>query len=81
VVDALLELLQARFGPVPEEVENKIRACKGVVKLRGWNVKAGTAASLEQFREVTGLSPPATRRHRAGRVSGPSRQPRAAAGP
>jgi hypothetical protein len=54
-MDALLELLQARFAPIPAEVEDKIRACKDVVKIRGWNVKAGTASSIEQFRQETGL--------------------------
>jgi hypothetical protein len=53
--EALVELLQDRFPPLPEEVVARIRASTDTAKLRGWFLKAATAATLDQFRQETGL--------------------------
>jgi hypothetical protein len=47
---AILDLLQARFGPVPPEVEARVKAVTEEQALIQVNVHAGTCADLDAFR-------------------------------
>ena len=50
----LTELLEARFGPVPEEVATRVAAEADTDALRRWLRAAGTAESLEAFLAAVG---------------------------
>jgi hypothetical protein len=47
---AILDLLQARFGPVPADVEARVKAVTDEQALRQVNVHAGTCTDLDTFR-------------------------------
>jgi hypothetical protein len=49
--EALLEVLEARFGPVPAEVVNLIQATKNEPRLREFAQHAATSSSFRAFRK------------------------------
>jgi hypothetical protein len=49
--EALLTVLEAKFGSVPREVASAIRATTDLNRLKSWLIHAGKAASLDQFRQ------------------------------
>ncbi|MDY3560296.1 hypothetical protein R5W23_001525 [Gemmata sp. JC673] len=51
----LLNVLAAKFGSTPAEVEAAVRSCADLVKLQVWTTQAATAATLAEFRTTTGL--------------------------
>jgi hypothetical protein len=53
--EALLDLLQDKFGAVPGEVAAAVRSEADQGKLRRWSTIAGRVDSLEQFRRDAGL--------------------------
>ena len=55
VAKAVVLVLESRFSPLPEELASRIRASKDPDQVERWVVKAGTAATLDQFRQETGL--------------------------
>ncbi len=51
----LLRLLELRFGAVPAELEEKIRATADLAKLDRWFDAAVPAKTLKQVRSVIGV--------------------------
>jgi hypothetical protein len=54
-VTALLEILGDKFQTVPSDLETAIRAVIAEDRLKAWISAAVKAASLDQFRQQTGL--------------------------
>ena len=52
---AVIDLLAARFGPLPNELSYAIERECDPETLRCWLMLALTVASLDQFRQTTGL--------------------------
>lgn len=52
---AVTELAEAKFGPLPAEVSERVAATDDRALLRRWLIAAGTTAALAEFRAVTGL--------------------------
>jgi hypothetical protein len=48
--EALLDMLEAKFGGVPKELASAIRATTDVNRLKAWVILAVKAVSLDQFR-------------------------------
>jgi hypothetical protein len=53
--EAVCDLLEERFGALPEEVRAKIRANRAGEVLRRWLLLAARADTLEQFRQEAGI--------------------------
>jgi len=53
--EALVDLLEARYGALPAEVGNAIRGQSEPVTLKHWFLLAAKSLSLEQFRSDAGL--------------------------
>jgi hypothetical protein len=49
--EVLLEVLEARFGPVPANLVDLIRATKDESRLREFAQRAATSSSLKGFRK------------------------------
>jgi hypothetical protein len=54
-IEAVLGFLDARFGSVPAEIKAKIESATSPDLLRRWVTLAGTAQSLDDFRQSAGL--------------------------
>jgi hypothetical protein len=52
---AIITVLEQRFGAVPEEAANAIRACSDLAKLQEWLTASVHAESLDAFRATTGV--------------------------
>ena len=50
--DTLLNLLQIRFGYVPEGVSARVRGAQDEGLLQAWFEKAATAVSLSEFQQT-----------------------------
>jgi hypothetical protein len=48
--EGTLDVLEAKFGGVSEEVASAVRATTDMARLKNWTVLAAKAPSLEQFR-------------------------------
>ena len=44
--DALLELLQERFGKVPDVIIEKVKGTRDIDQLKSWSQRAATAETL-----------------------------------
>jgi hypothetical protein len=53
--ESVIDFLQGRFAPIPEDILSRVRTCNDAETLRRWLLKAGTVTTLEQFRLETGL--------------------------
>lgn len=51
---AVLELLEARFGAVPDDIADRVNATDAIDTLRGWHRAAATTADLATFRATLG---------------------------
>ncbi|HET6385965.1 MAG TPA: hypothetical protein VFJ58_21445 [Armatimonadota bacterium] len=49
--DAIQDVLEAKFGPLPEDLATKIRDIRDLERLHQLNRKAALAGSLEEFLE------------------------------
>jgi hypothetical protein len=65
---ALLRVLRARFGAVPDELASQVRQTADLPQLERWLDLASTAASLDAFRQ--GLHPKAGAKRTGGRKRG-----------
>lgn len=54
-VVALIAMLEEKFGAVPEDLANAIRACTDTAKLRQWIGAAVHAETLAAFRTAAGI--------------------------
>ena len=54
-VEAVLDVLQAKFSPVPSDLETSIRATTDLGLLKQWLVTAASALTLQDFRRAVGL--------------------------
>lgn len=52
---AVTELAEAKFGPLPQEVIDRVAGCADLALLRQWLLAAGTLTTLDDFRAATGL--------------------------
>ncbi len=52
---AIITVLEQRFGAVPEEAANAIRACADLAKLQEWLTAAVRAESLDAFRALASV--------------------------
>jgi hypothetical protein len=50
LTEAVLAMLEAKFGGVPPELASAIRSTTDLSRLKAWLIQAGKAASLDQFR-------------------------------
>jgi hypothetical protein len=53
--EALLEVLELRFGPLPQDVVDTVKGTTDLGKLERWLDTALTACSLDDFRQSTQL--------------------------
>jgi hypothetical protein len=52
---AVLIVLAVKYGPVPADLENTIRATTDLAKLDQWHTEAVRANSLADFRQQVGM--------------------------
>ena len=52
---AVLRYLQARFGPIPEDLTQGVQACADVIRLNAFLDASAAESTLADFRRVTGL--------------------------
>jgi hypothetical protein len=53
--EAVISLLEARFTTIPAEIRSKIESASSPDLLRRWNNLAGTAKTLDEFRQAAGV--------------------------
>jgi hypothetical protein len=53
--EMLIEILESKFGKLPEDIDSALRALTSVPRLKGLGPLAARANSLEQFRKDTKL--------------------------
>lgn len=53
--EALLEVLQLKFGPVPGDLETGIRASTDRGQLKQWLAAAMSSTTLDDFRRMAGV--------------------------
>jgi hypothetical protein len=54
-IKALVSYLDVRFGPVPAEAKERIKATTDLEVFQGWLLLALTAGSLDAFRRDAGI--------------------------